>query len=131
MRHAAASPSLFTLKLMGPQRVNIINVLQLIAAPVDQLRYQAKAQVNVANELVNQWFDDFYHPTSPQFASEFSSEELERLAEFNRFFDERVSLLPDSLAEMLKVAAWSEVVAKANAVLAACGWQEVQARYGL
>lgn len=116
---------------MGPHRVNIINVLQLIAAPGDQLQYQAKASVNVASELVNQWFDDFYHPTSPQFASEFSSEELKRLAEFNRFFDERVSLLPDSLAEMLKVAVWSEVAAKANEVLAICGWQEVQARYEL
>lgn len=116
---------------MGPHRANIINVLQLIAAPTDQLRYQANAPVNVANELVNQWFDDFYQPTSPQFASEFSSRELEQLTEFNRFFDERVSLLPGSLAEMLKVAAWSEVVAKANAVLAVCGWQEVQARYEL
>jgi hypothetical protein len=116
---------------MGPHRVNIINVLQLIAAPTEQLRYQAKAPVNVAHELVNQWFDDFYHPTSPQFASEFSKQELETLAEFNRFFDERISLLPDSLAEMLKVEAWSEVVAKADTVLAVCGWQEVQARYEL
>ena len=116
---------------MGPHRVNIINVLQIIAEPADQLLYQAKAPVNVANELVNQWFDDFYHPTSPQFPSEFSGEELERLAEFNRFFDERIALLPDSLAEMLNVAAWCEVVAKANAVLAVCGWQEAQARYEL
>lgn len=116
---------------MGPHRVNIINVLQLIAAPSEQLLCQAKAPVNVAHELVNQWFDDFYHPTSPQFASEFSSEELKMLTEFNRFFDDRVSLLPDSLAEMLKVGAWSEVVAKANAVLAFCGWQEVHARYEL
>jgi hypothetical protein len=114
---------------MGPHRVNIINVLHLVAAPIDQLEYQAKAPVNVANELVNQWFDDFYHPTSHQFASEFSSEELEALAEFDRFFDERVSLLPDSLAEMLKVAAWSEVIAKAKETLSICGWQEVQARY--
>ena len=45
------------------------NVLQLIAAPTEQLRYQAKAPVNVAHELVNQWFDDFYHPTAPQFAA--------------------------------------------------------------
>lgn len=116
---------------MGPHRVNIVNLLQLIAAPTEQLRYQAEAPVNVAHELVNQWFDDFYHPTSPQFASEFSSQELEKLAEFNRFFDERVSLLPDSLAEMLKVEAWSEVVAKADAVLAVCGWLEVRARYDL
>lgn len=116
---------------MGPHRVNIVNVLQLIAAPTEQLRYQTKAPVNVAHELVNQWFDDFYHPTSPQFASEFSLEELKMLAEFNQLFDDRVSLLPDSLAEMLKVEAWSEVVAKANVVLAVCGWQEVQARHEL
>ena len=116
---------------MGPHRVNIVNVLQLIAAPTEQLQYQTKAPVNVAHELVNQWFDDFYHPTSPQFGSEFSSRELEMLAEFNRFFDERVPLLPDSLAEMLKVQAWSEVVAKANTVLTVCGWQKMQARYAL
>jgi len=116
---------------MGPNRVNIINLLQLIAVPAEQLQYQAAAPVNVANELVNQWFDDFYHPTSPNFVSEFTGHELETLAEFNRFFDERVSSLPDSLAEMLKVETWSEVVAKANAVLAVCGWQEVQARYEL
>ena len=116
---------------MGPHRVNIINVLQLIGAPADQLQYQASAPVNVANEVVNQWFDDFYHPTSPQFASEFSSQELERLAEFNRFFDERVALLPDSLGEMLKVAVWSEVVAKANEIWEICGWEEVEARYEL
>jgi hypothetical protein len=116
---------------MGPHRMNIINVLQLIAVPTEQLQYQAAAPVNVAHELVNQWFDDFYHPTSPSFASEFSTKELETLAEFTRFFDERVSLLPESLAEMLKVEAWSDVVAKANAVLAVCGWQEMQAHYEL
>jgi hypothetical protein len=116
---------------MRPHRVNVINVLQLIAAPTEQMQYQAKSPVNVAHELVNQWFDDFYHPTSPQFASEFSGEELATLAEFNRFFDERVSLLPDSLAKMLKVEAWSEVVTEASAVLAVCGWQGVQARYEL
>lgn len=116
---------------MGPHRVNIINVLQLIAVPAEQLQYQAAASVNVSHELVDQWFDDFYHPTSASFASEFSSHELDTLAQFNRFFEERVSLLPDTLAEMLQVAVWSEVVAKANAVLTVCGWQEVEARYEL
>ncbi len=116
---------------MGPHRVNVINTLQLIAVPAEQLRYQDAAPVNVAHELVNQWFDDFYHPTSASFASEFSNRELETLAEFSQFFDARVSLLPDTLAEMLQAEAWSEVVAKANSVLASCGWQEVQARYEL
>lgn len=45
---------------MGPHRVNIINTLQLIAAPSEQLEYQQHApRINVATELVNQWFDDF------------------------------------------------------------------------
>jgi hypothetical protein len=44
---------------MGPHRVNIINLLNLIASRSEQLEYQESAPVNVANEMVNQWFDDF------------------------------------------------------------------------
>ncbi len=68
---------------MGPHKVNIIYALQLIATPADQLAYQAVASVNVARELVNQWFDDFYHPDSPQFLREFTAGELAWLAEFH------------------------------------------------
>lgn len=114
---------------MGPHRVNIINTLNLIASSSDQNEYQLAAPVNVANELVNQWFDDFYHPTDAQFASEFSADEIVQLAKFDAYYDERVAVLPDSLEELLMSPAWVEVMACAGAVLDACGWRGVEARY--
>lgn len=114
---------------MGPHRVNIINLLNLIASSSDQVEYQRVAPVNVAHDLVNQWFDDFYHPTYAQFAREFSADEMVQLANFDAYYDERVAILPDSLEKLLITPAWAEVMACAGAVLDACGWREVQARY--
>jgi hypothetical protein len=115
---------------MGPHRVNIINTLQLIASQADQLAYQQQVPgVNVAAELVNQWFDDFYHPVDAKFDAEFSPFELETLAEFNDFYDVRVSQLPDRLSGMLESPVWLEVVAAANKVLQLNNWLDVKARY--
>jgi hypothetical protein len=114
---------------MGPHRVNIINILQLIASTEDQFEYQAKAPVNVATELVNQWFDDFYHPGFEGFEAEFSSQELKLLSDFNGFYDVRVSLLPDTLAELHQSTAWAEITARARLVLEVCDWQDVHTRY--
>jgi hypothetical protein len=114
---------------VGPHRVNIINSLNLIASIRDQIEYQQAASVNVADELVNQWFDDFYHPTDAQFLSEFSDDEIVQLAKFDAYYDERVAALPDSLETLLMSPAWGEVMACAGAVLDACGWRGVDARY--
>ena len=115
---------------MGPHRVNIINTLQLIAAPSEQLEYQQNAPgINVATELVNQWFDDFYHPGDAKFDAEFTPRELETLAEFNEFYDVRVSQLPDRLFEMHESPVWLDVMAAANKVLRTNGWIGVDARY--
>ena len=114
---------------MGPHRVNIINLLNLIASSIDQFEYQRSAPVNVANELVNQWFDDFYHPTDTKFVSEFSADEVAQLAKFDAYYDERVAALPDSLERLQITPAWIEVMACAGDVLDACGWRGVEARY--
>jgi hypothetical protein len=114
---------------MGPHRVNIINVLQLIASMDHQLNYQRNAPVNVASEVVNQWFGDFYHPGDERFRSEFTAAELNSLADFNKHFDLRIGHLPDTLAEMLEAKAWLEVVAAAGRHLKDCNWNEIQARY--
>jgi hypothetical protein len=114
---------------MSPHRANIINTLQLISSLQDQLEYQEKAPVNVAAELVNQWFDDFYHPGGAQFEAEFSPAELALLARFNEFYDQRVKYLPDTLLEMHASPEWLEVVALAKEILAACGWAGLQVSY--
>lgn len=114
---------------MGPHRVNIINLLNLIASSSDQIEYQRTAPINVANELVNQWFDDFYHLTDAQFASKFSADEMVQLAKFDAYYDERVAVLPDSLEKLLIRPAWIDVMACAGAILDACGWRGVEVRY--
>lgn len=114
---------------MEPHRVNIINLLNLIASRSEQLEYQESAPVNVVNELVNQWFDDFYHPADIRFASQFSADELVLLKRFDAYYNERLALLPDSLDGLLRNRAWGEVMAYAGGVLDACGWRGIEARY--
>jgi hypothetical protein len=114
---------------MGPHRVNIINLLNLIASRSEQLEYQESAPVNVANEMVNQWFDDFYHPADEQFASQLSADELVLLKRFDAYYNERLALLPDSLDGLLRNRAWDEVVAYVGCVLDACRWRGIEAHY--
>lgn len=113
---------------MTPHRANIINALQLIASPAAALAYQREAPaVNVANELVNQWFDDFYHPGSPQFEAAFSSAELAQLADFHRRFDAVADGLPDDLGALLASSAWGQVSSDARDVLDRLGWTDLVA----
>jgi hypothetical protein len=114
---------------MTPHRANIINLLNLIASESDQLDYQRLAPVNVASELVNQWFDDFYHPMDEHFKSEFSDEELASLAEFDAYYDARDTALPDSLDEMLKTETWQEIMAFAGKIIDEHGWRGIVAFY--
>lgn len=114
---------------MTPHRANIINLLNLIGSESDQLLYQMRGPVNVANELVNQWFDDFYHPAEEQFRNEFSGEELASLEEFNAYYDARHAVLPDSIDEMLKTKAWREIMAFAGRILDEHGWRGIEATY--
>lgn len=115
---------------MNAHRANIINTLQLIASPVDAVEYQRQApMVNVAHELVDQWFDDFYHPGSTQFESAFSGGELAELARFHLLFDGKVDELPDDLAALLKSPAWDKVASEASIVLDRLGWPTLVARY--
>ena len=98
--------------------------------PADALAYQRRVPaVRVANELVNHWFDDFYHPGSPQFAAAFSGDELAELAEFHRAFDAKADGLSDELEALLASSDWRQVASDANAVLDRLGWTGLVAKY--
>ncbi|MES2899553.1 MAG: hypothetical protein V4723_07480 [Pseudomonadota bacterium] len=116
---------------MSPHRANIVNLLNLIASESDQIDYQKRAPVNVASELVDQWFGDFYHPRDEIFKSEFSDEELASLRSFNVYYETRFATLPDSLDEMLQTKAWHEIIKFAGDVLDTHGWRGVEAHYDL
>ena len=115
---------------MNAHQANIINTLQLISSPIAALEYQRQTPtVNVGHELVNQWFDDFYHPGSPQFESAFSGVELAELARFHRAFEAKVDGLPDDLATLLESPAWEQVSSEAGTVLDRLGWAGLVADY--
>lgn len=115
---------------MHPDRVNVINVLQLIADLDAQKEYERTVPIaDVPSELQCQWFDDSFHPDHLPFRSSFFPEEWEVLMEFHNCYDLRSKRLPDTLEEMHVSSAWLEVVNKANWVLDKLGWRGVEAKY--
>jgi len=68
------------------------------------------------------WFDDTYLPESETFRERFSPSELEGMAAFNQYFDERTNRLPDpssGVTQWLRDENWQQIVHKAAELLAA------------
>jgi len=101
------------------QRDRIFEQLEDLGSLEEQVRYQENAPVaQVPAELVNQWFDDWYHPESTQFCNCFTIQELALLAEFSSFFESRLELLPDTydVLELHQCPAWLEIASKARQI---------------
>lgn len=110
---------------MNPYRDNIISFLQLIAREEEQLDYQAKApNINVAVEMCNQWFDDFYHLDFAYFVEQFSEKEFSSLKEFNDLFEQHVASFPETLEELHVYKNWALIKAKANFTLSSLDWKK-------
>ena len=76
--------------------------------------------VDITVELLCQWFDDQYIPDDPFFVSCFTAAELDALAEFHRFYDERSDHLPESQGTVrtwLANPVWREVMKMAGETL--------------
>ncbi|MGK4002231.1 hypothetical protein WMF31_06375 [Sorangium sp. So ce1036] len=103
-------------------RERIREVLELLSSPQLQRAYQARAPaVNVAEELFNQW-EDWYHPESVDFVSQFSSGEMRVLEEFSEVVDsiagETPQVLPP-LEEFMNAEACKRLCAEAQKALRA------------
>ncbi|MGD9691199.1 MAG: hypothetical protein AB7V47_15825 [Phycisphaerales bacterium] len=96
--------------------------LRTLGSEAKQLEYERKVpHVDITVELVCGWFDDMYHPKDAAFQSCFTASQLEALAEFNEFFDQRVELLPESkgtVTTWLASPIWREVMNAASKTLA-------------
>ena len=102
-------------------RNSIIKLLGLFASEEQQLNYEKNVpHVDITVELVCEWFDDLYHPNDAVFISSFTNDELAALADFNKFYDEREKLLPESLGTVrtwLVNPTWREIMKKSEATL--------------
>jgi len=108
---------------MNAIRTSIKELLELLASEEAQVEYEKSVPTaNVPAELVCMWFDDSYHPSSPQHIEAFSKAERDILAAFNEMYDARVESLPATLSGMHASQQWAEVVAEAQQVLSKIAW---------
>lgn len=100
---------------------NIIFILELLSSEELQLQYEKNVpRVDITNELVCMWFDDYYFPDDEMIGQSFSVEELEELRKFNKFYDDRFKLLPESKGTVLTWLGnktWQEIMAEAQNTL--------------
>ena len=106
-------------------RTNIIETLKLISSLEEQLKYEKGVPIaHVPYELFCMWFDDFYHPSSPDFISSFNEKELSDLSEFNQFFDEIGKTVNTSkdVSNLQKDSNWIAIQSRAKKLLIKHGW---------
>ena len=100
---------------------NIIFILELLSSEELQLEYEKNVpRVDITNELVCMWFDDFYFPDDKMISESFSVEELEELIKFNKFYDDRFKLLPESNGTVLTWLGdqtWRDIMTEAQNTL--------------
>ena len=115
---------------MNPFRVDVVNLLNLIADYPSQKKYQESVPyIGIPDEIVCQWFDDLYHPDAEIFTSAFSEEEKRRLAEFNDIFDEYADTLPQTIELLHESKEWKIVSKEASNILKKLGWLGLELNY--
>ena len=102
-------------------RLIIREELEILASEQEQVDYEKRVpHVDITQELLCGWFDDSYYPDDDEFRSWFTPSELEAMASFNAFFDERTALLPEShgtVQNWLNCPAWRGVMLEAQKTL--------------
>jgi len=100
-------------------RESLLDCLSALGSQGSQLEYQKSVPIAyVPSELASQFFDDIFHPKSPQFISEFSEEELKDVAVFAGFLHIASKQVEGAgsppLQEVLKLTRWREMMDQAK-----------------
>lgn len=108
-----------------PYRDRLIEVIGTLSSGAEQLAYQEQVPIAyVPDELVCQFFDDSFHPKSPEFTGEFSNDELKAVCVFSGYLsiasDEVQGNRSPPITDVLKLPRWREMMrfaAKTTATL--------------
>lgn len=115
---------------MRPEKVNLINILQLLASPNLQQEYNDEVSfASVPDELIAQWFDDFFFSDDDEFISLFSDCEWKVLMDFHDVFKNQLASLPRDFENMKGDPGWGTVIASASGALNDLGWSGLVAKY--
>ena len=116
---------------MNPLKINFIHLLQLIASVEWQDKYQSEVNIDIADELICMWFDDFYNNDQRiKLITLLSVEELKRINEFHTFYEERVDCLPKQYEQLKESDLWHEIMLKAKETLMILNWDKIQTVWG-
>ena len=108
-----------------PYRDRLIDVIGSLASGAEQLAYEADVPITyVPDELTCQFFDDSFHPKTPEFIAELSADELKEICIFSGYLqiasDEVHSNGSPRVTDVLKLPRWREMMkfaAKTTATL--------------
>ena len=102
-------------------RKNVIDVLELLASPGDQIEYQNNVpHAFVPDELICMWFDDSFRPNDQRLKDMFAENEWSTLLEFNSRYDELHNELPSPLPQidaLVSLPQWQSVISAAKIAL--------------
>ena len=102
---------------MEQYKKNFVGLLELLASKEKQDEYQKNVpHVDIADELICMWFDDFYQ-NGNHLKNYFNDKEIKALKEFHEYYDQRADKLPNSYKEFWNSSIWKEIVQKAKETL--------------
>ncbi|PWN08016.1 hypothetical protein [Rhodohalobacter mucosus] len=115
--------------MMKPLKENFIHLIQLLASLEKQDRYQAEVDVDIYDEFICMWFDDFYSNEAREHIRPLlSSKERKYVDDFHEFFQTHESKLPTSYAELRESPAWKQVREKADETLRVLNWNTIKTK---
>jgi hypothetical protein len=104
-------------------RQRIIEILELIASPQDQIEHQQNVNfIYVPNEIIEQWYDWVDRDKKERYKPDiYTAEELEAIWKFDAAWDSTADKLDDSLTieEKIKSEPWVQMIDSAKEALQA------------
>lgn len=115
--------------MMEPKKKNFIHLLQLLSSEEMQDRYQSEVDVDIYDELICMWFDDFYSQEARgHIMSLLSSLEKKHVDEFHQFFLYVQPKLPTNYKDLCESEDWVRVREKADETLKSLNWDKVETK---
>jgi hypothetical protein len=92
-------------------RQRVLEYLELLSQPAQQLDYEAKAAVaNVHGRLVSKFCDDLFHPKSQQFLTAFTEKEIKDLARlYGLLIESELLLRAASVTDLVREPEWHRI----------------------
>lgn len=107
----------------------LIDVISTLASGEALLEYESSVPIAyVPDEIICQFFDDHYHPKSPEFIAEFTENELKEIGIFSGFLQIGSDAVDEAgspgVAACLKLPDWRRMMRRAKMLVTLLGTKQ-------